>query len=94
MNNPKRLAQIFKVLSVESRIRILQLLRNRSLCVNAIASKLNMTAAATSQHLRIMRDADIVATDKKGYFVHYRINEKTLSLWKKQVGDFLSKHDK
>jgi hypothetical protein len=31
----------------------------------------------------VLRDADIVIADKQGYFVHYRINEKTLAEWNK-----------
>jgi len=31
--------------------------------------------------LRVLRDADLVIADKQGYFVHYRVNEKTLADW-------------
>lgn len=93
MDKPKQLAQIFKVLSVETRIRILQFLNNRTLCVNAIAARLNITAAAVSQHLRIMRDAHIVETDKKGYYVHYRVNQKTLERWRQHTEKLLSPLD-
>jgi DNA-binding transcriptional ArsR family regulator len=44
---------------------------------------LEITPAAVSQHLRILRDADIVVADKKGYYVHYRVNNKTLAEWSK-----------
>ncbi len=74
-------SRIFKVLSVETRVRMVELLKQQSLCVNALARVLNISAAAVSQHLRILRDADIVTADKKGYFVHYRVNEKTLAEW-------------
>jgi DNA-binding transcriptional ArsR family regulator len=74
-------ARIFKVLSVETRVRMIGLLKWRSLCVNALAQALEITPAAVSQHLRILRDADIVKADKRGYFVHYQINEATLARW-------------
>jgi ArsR family transcriptional regulator len=74
-------ARIFKVLSVVTRVRLIDLLKRQSLCVNALARALNMTPAAISQHLRVLRDADIVIADKQGYFVHYRVNEKTLTEW-------------
>ncbi len=74
-------ARIFKVLSVSTRVRMLELLKKRSLCVNALARNLKITPAAVSQHLRILRDAEIVIAEKKGYFVHYRVNEKTLTEW-------------
>jgi DNA-binding transcriptional ArsR family regulator len=77
----KNLAQIFKVLSVETRVRMINLLKTRILCVNAIAKTLDITPAAVSQHLRVLRSAGIVSDEKHGYFVHYRVNEETLSAW-------------
>lgn len=89
MNDPRELARIFKTLSVDTRVRMIELLKNSSLCVNAMARKLGITSAAVSQHLRILRDADIVIADKRGYFVHYKINEATLAKWNKTAGELL-----
>ena len=85
----KNLARIFKVLSVETRVRMINLLKNRTLCVNAIAKTLDITPAAVSQHLRILRDAGIVSDEKHGYFVHYRVNEETLSAWREIADKWL-----
>jgi DNA-binding transcriptional ArsR family regulator len=81
MKETEKLARIFKVLSVPTRVRAIQLLKRRALCVNALAGVLEISPAAVSQHLRILRDADIVTAEKRGYFVHYRVNEKTLAKW-------------
>ena len=81
MTVSKKLARIFKVLSVDTRVRMIGLLKQRSMCVNALARDLGITPAAVSQHLRILRDADIVTADKQGYFVHYEVNEATLAEW-------------
>ena len=85
----KKLARIFKILSVETRVRMINLLKNRTLCVNAIAKTLDITPAAVSQHLRILRDAGIVSDEKHGYFVHYRVNEETLSAWREIADNWL-----
>ena len=82
MSNASELAHICKVLSVETRVRILELVKERSLCVGAIAARLDVTQGAVSQHLRILRDAGLVIAEKRGYFVHYRLNEKTLGKYK------------
>jgi DNA-binding transcriptional ArsR family regulator len=79
MNEPKELARLLKVLSVETRVRIVQLLKGRALCVNALASRLDVTQGAVSQHLRIMRDAGLVVDEKRGYSVHYRLHEGRLA---------------
>jgi ArsR family transcriptional regulator len=83
MADSEKLARIFKVLSVDTRVRMIGLLKDRSLCVNALARTLEITPAAVSQHLRILRDVDIVIASKQGYFVHYAINTVKLDEWNK-----------
>ena len=89
MTDSEKLARIFKVLSVNTRVSMIDLLKRRSLCVNALARALDITPAAVSQHLRILRDANIVTADKQGYFVHYRVNEATLAEWNKTAKGLL-----
>ncbi len=89
MDDPKSLSRLLKVLSVETRVRIVQLLKGRALCVNALASRLDVTQGAVSQHLRIMRDAGLVIDEKRGYFVHYRLNEDTLAAWRAEIDRLL-----
>lgn len=85
MDNPKELARLLKVLSVETRVRIVQLLKGRALCVNALSARLHVTQGAVSQHLRVMRDSGFVIDEKRGYFVHYRLNEQALVAWRKEI---------
>lgn len=89
MDEAERLGRLLKVLSVGTRVRIVQLLKGRALCVNALASRLDVTQGAVSQHLRIMRDAGLVIDEKRGYFVHYRLNEDTLAAWREEIDRLL-----
>ena len=57
--------------------------------MNALAARLDITPAAVSQHLRILRDADLVTPDKRGYYVHYEINPRTLDEWRKMAAGLL-----
>ena len=82
---PEALARLLKVLSVDTRVQIVQLLKGRSLCVNALAARLDVTQGAVSQHLRVMRDAGLVIAKKRGYYVHYRLNEQTLAAWREEI---------
>jgi len=84
-----RLSGICRVLSVDKRVHIVQLLKGRALCVNALAARLGVTQGAVSQHLRIMRDAGLVIDEKRGYYVHYRLNERTLAKWREAIGGLL-----
>ena len=92
MSDSDKIARIFKVLSVETRVRIIQLLKGRSLCVNALAKMLNITSAAVSQHLRVLRNTEIVTAEKRGYYVHYCLNKETLEKWK-SVADIIFEID-
>jgi DNA-binding transcriptional ArsR family regulator len=89
MSGARRLARMLKALSVESRVRIVQLLRGRALCVGALAARLDVTQGAVSQHLRIMRDAGLVIDEKRGYYVHYRLKRRTLAVWREAIGELL-----
>ncbi|MFO7839328.1 MAG: metalloregulator ArsR/SmtB family transcription factor [Desulfosalsimonadaceae bacterium] len=89
MSEAEKAARIFKVLSVDTRVRMIELLKHRCLCVNALAASLEISPAAVSQHLRILRDADIVVAEKRGYFVHYRVNEQTMANWRQTAEKLL-----
>lgn len=78
MSDATRLAAIFKALSVESRVRMVRLLHEHRLCVNALARRLGISAAAVSQHLRVLREAGLVQPERRGLHMHYRVNAETL----------------
>ena len=90
MKQPEQIARICKVLGVEARVRIVQMLKRQVLCVGALAARLDITQGAVSQHLRILRDAALVTAEKRGYYVHYMINERTFQEWKAVLDDLLS----
>jgi DNA-binding transcriptional ArsR family regulator len=72
--------EIFKALSVPSRMRILMLLKAEGpLPVKTLAEKLGMTAPAVSQHLKALRYVGLVRSERNGYFVPYEVNERNLS---------------
>ena len=72
-------AEIFKVLGLETRVRIIELLKSRGpLGVKDISGTLGMTPAAASQHLKILRQAGLVRSERKGYWIPYSIEEEAL----------------
>lgn len=84
------LAQFGKALASPVRVRILTLLHGRALCVNALAARLDVTQGAVSQHLRILREAGIVLGEKRGYHVHYRLDERRLAAWREALDRLLT----
>ncbi len=72
-------AEMFKILGVENRIRIIDLLKEKGpLGVNELSETLKITSSAVSQHLKLLRHAGLVRNERKGYWVPYRVNEEAL----------------
>ena len=69
------MADIFKVLSDPTRIRILALLAHEEMCVSCIAEGLNMTHSAISHQLRLLRSANLVKFSKEGKEVIYSLDD-------------------
>ena len=68
-----------KALSDENRISILKLLMEYDFCVRALSAKLDITEAAVSQHLKILREAELIFGEKRGYYTHYHVKKETLN---------------
>ena len=74
----KEAAELFKILSVDKRIEIIELLKKEDMSVNAIAEALGITQSAVSQHLRVLKGSKLVKDERKGYWVYYSLNRETL----------------
>ena len=86
MEHDKKIAEISKVLGVDTRVKIIRILRAKSLCVGALSRRLDITPGAVSQHLRVLKSVGLVVPEKKGYFVHYSLDAMTLNRWKAAIG--------
>ncbi len=72
-------SDMFKVLGVETRIRIIGLLKNKGpFGAKSIAGDLGITTAAVSQHLKILKLAGLVRSERKGFWIPYSIDEEAL----------------
>ena len=69
-----RETNIFKVLADSQRRAILMMLRNERLNAGEIAEKLQITPAALSYHLKLLKNADLISEYKEKNFVYYEIN--------------------
>ncbi len=72
-------SEIFKVLSVETRVKIIDLLKGKGpLGAKEIAENIGITTAAVSQHLKILKQAGLVRSERQGYWIPYEIDEKAM----------------
>lgn len=69
---------MIKALSDETRLRILNILRQGELCVCELEILLDINQSNASRHLQRLANAQIINCDKRAQYVYYKINEHTL----------------
>lgn len=70
------LTKYFKILSDETRLRILVLLNKEKLCVCQLCGILELSQPKVSKHLAKLRDSGMVKVTKEGLYVYYQLNIK------------------
>ncbi len=71
--------EVFKVLGDSTRLKILDMLKAEgALPVKTIAAKVGVSAAAVSQHLKALKYAGLVSSERQGYWVPYSVDEEAL----------------
>ena len=71
-------AEICGVFGNANRVLILWALGEREMSVGEIASAIGCSLQNTSQHLRLMKDKDILAFRREGQTIYYRIKQNEL----------------
>lgn len=69
---------LLKAIADDTRLKIVKLLLQHNYCVSALARRLELTEAAVSQHLKVLREAGLLVGEKRGYFMHYDVDRKQL----------------
>lgn len=74
------LTRLFKVLSDDTRLRILALLMNRSLCVCMMCEVLDLSQPNVSKHLAKLRDIGLVKDERHEQFIYYKLKRDNILL--------------
>ena len=73
-----------KDLADPTRREILELLKKGKLSAGEIGEKFDITAAAISRHLSVLKEADLIRDERQGKFIYYELNVSVLEeimLW-------------
>ena len=65
---------VFKALADVNRRKIIEMLRKRSLTVGEIVAQFDISQPSISEHLRILKQADIVYPERRGRYITYHLN--------------------
>jgi len=71
-------SRVFEALASTPRRKILAYLSEASLTAGEIAERFEMSKPALSKHLKILENAGLVMSEKKGQFVHYSLADENL----------------
>ncbi|HKQ10074.1 MAG TPA: autorepressor SdpR family transcription factor [Rhizomicrobium sp.] len=69
---------VFKALSDPTRRQILQLLRKRAMSAGELAEHFALSKSTLSAHFAVLREADLVDSDKSGTTITYRLKLSVL----------------
>ena len=72
------LDQVFEALSSTVRRKILAYLSSTNLTAGEIAERFNISKPSISKHLSILENAGLIASERRGQFIHYRLVRDSL----------------
>ena len=78
------LQQTLKALADPTRREILNLLKKGKLSAGEITDHFDITAAAISRHLSVLKEADLIEDTREGKYIFYTLNASVLEeimLW-------------
>lgn len=78
--------ELFKALADPARVRIIEALGVRELCVCVLVEMTGLKYSALSYHLKTLKEADIISYRKDGNFLIYSLTQKG-----KAIHDFIDK---
>lgn len=73
-----KLSNIYRIFSDPTRLKIITELLKSELSVNVLSEKLNMGQSAISHQLRLLRDNNIVLTNRIGQVIKYKIKDNKI----------------
>lgn len=87
-------AKLFKALAHPARLAILQYLAEIQTCITGdIADELPLSRTTVNQHLKELKDVDLIRGTVEGVKTNYCLNAKAIEMLRKETDEFLSKID-
>ena len=71
-----KLSSLLQLVSEESRLKVLCILRQGEHCVCQIMEHVKLSQSLISHHLKDLKDAGIVADEKRGLYVYYSLTKQ------------------
>lgn len=85
------MGDVWKALADPTRRKILSLLKDKDMNAGEIANEFNMTKPSISNHLNVLKQADLVDAEKVGQNVNYSLKTSVLEDVLKLISDLSSR---
>ncbi len=82
---------IFKALNDPTRRKILELLKEKDMTAGEIADRFQISWPSISHHLDLLKQANLVMTEKEGQYIYYSLNTTVVDEIMKWLMQFKSK---
>lgn len=79
------ITSLYRVLADDTRRKLVKLLLKYSYCVSELARVLRVSESAVSQHLRVLKEANMLIGEKRGYYMHYDIDREKLRALAREI---------
>lgn len=89
---PHLIAAGFHALSDPLRISVLELLRQRELCVCDLCEALGVNQSKLSFHLKTLKEAGLVHSRQEGRWIYYSLNLSQFRVLEEYLADFSHNH--
>lgn len=80
MEKPEKIIPIFKALSDDTRLKIIEMLSCGEMCACDILECFHITQPTLSYHMKILTECGLVISRKDGSWIRYRNNEDLINL--------------
>jgi ArsR family transcriptional regulator len=85
-------ALAFKSLSDETRLRIVEMLKDGELCACKILESFNITQPTLSYHMKILSESGLVSACREGAWTHYTLSKDRLQELIDKLGGILTEN--
>jgi len=87
--------KVFKALSDKNRRKIINLLKSKEMTAGEIAKNFNVSKPTISEHLKTLKNADLIQSERNGQFITYFLNTSIMEdLLSYMITIFGNKEDK
>ncbi len=91
MESTEELEEVLKALANVNRLLLIYSLASgdmNKISVTEMSQKMDITQPAASQHLKILKNANILVAKKEGNYIYYKFNRRSMEKHQKRI-DFL-----